>query len=298
VLIVGGLMMPIPWHIESACLLEPQDVKHVYVTIPGHLKELKVKPGQSVEKDDVLAILENPEIEDKVHQLKIEKMKLEKARFVYEQMDDQNQLHLTLERLASTEKKLQELAQQQRELTLIAPISGTVVAPSRTQPPEFDVTNQELGTWHGTPLDPRNEKPLLEERTHVLSIAPNDDMQAVVIIDQGHRDDVKVGDPVDLKFDHLPSRSYSATVGSISDRHLEFAPLPLSNKGDGELPTVTDKQGRERLTSIAYQATVPITEDTELMRPGLKGWARFEIHRRTAGEHLWRYFRTTFHFRL
>jgi putative peptide zinc metalloprotease protein len=103
---------------------------------------------------------------------------------------------------------------------------------------------------------------------------------------------------VELKFDHLPSRTYSGKLDTISNRHLEFAPPALSNKADGELPTVTDKQGREKLTSIAYQATVLITQDTELMRPGLKGWARFEIDRRTAGEHLWRYIRQTFHFRL
>ena len=118
------------------------------------------------------------------------------------------------------------------------------------------------------------------------------------MIDQSHRDDVWVGEPVELKFDHLPNKTYAATLDTISDRHLEFAPPALSNKADGELPTVTDKQGRERLTSIAYQATVSIREDTALMRPGLKGWAKFEVDRRSAGEHLWRYFRQTFHFRL
>ena len=298
VLIVGGLMIPIPWHIEAACLLEPENVKHVYVTIPGHLKERRVKPGQRVERGDVLAVLYNPEVEDRIHELEVEQKVVEQSIFTYRQMNDLEQYHLALEKQNTVEKKLAELYDQQRQLVLKAPINGVVVAPPRKERPGIEVTRDELTAWHGTPLDPRNQDALLEERTHVLSIAPSENLQAVLVIDQSHRDDVKVGDPVELKFDHLPSRTYTGRLETISSRHLEFAPPALSNKADGELPTVTDKQGREKLTSIAYQATVRITEDTELMRPGLKGWAQFEIGRRTAGELLWRYIRQTFHFRL
>ncbi len=298
VLIVGGLMIPITWHIEAACLLEPENVKHVYVTIPGHMEELRVKPGQTVKQGQILAVLKNPEIEDQMQQAYVENRVLEESISTYQRMNDQEQLFLAMEKLKTSQKKILELEDQERQLTLFAPIDGVVVAPPRTDRPAHDVTRQELPAWHGTPLDPRNQKALLEERTHVLSIAPSDKMQAVLVIDQSHRDDVKVGDPVELKFDHLPSRTYSAQVETIADRHLEYAPPALSNKAGGELPTVSDNQGRERLTSIAYQATVRITEDTELMRPGLKGWGKFEIDRRTAGELIWRYLRQTFHFRL
>ena len=297
-LIIGGLMIPIPWHIESACLLEPEDVRHVYVTIPGHLKKLHVKPGQRVKKDELLAELHNPDLEDELHQLRNEEQILAQSIKTYQAMQDFQQLHVTEEREKTVKKKITELEDQLAQLTLIAPVDGVVVAPPRMERPKRDVTRQELDSWYGTPLDPRNGETLLEQRTHLLSIAPTENYQAVLVIDQSHRDDVKEGDPVELKFDHLPSKTYSATLDTISDRHLEFAPPALSNKSAGELPTVTDSQGRERLTSIAYQGTVVIKEDMKLMRPGLKGWARFEVDRRTAGEHLWRYIRQTFHFRL
>lgn len=297
-LIVGGLMIPIPWHVESACLLEPQEVKHVYVTIPGHLKDLRVKPGQPVKKGDVLAVLKNPEIEDRLHQLNVEAAKLEKLIFANRQMDNQRDLQIALQKQNSVQAKIDELRDQERQLTLRASVDGWIVAPPRNKRPTLDQRKEKLPSWYGTPLDPRNTGSLLEQRTHVLSIAPSDEMQAVVIIDQADRDDVTVGDPAEVKFDHLPNRTYASKVSAIADRHLEFAPSALSNKGGGEVPTVTDEQGREKLTSIAYQATVPITEDTDLMRPGIKGWAKFEVDRRTAGEHIWRYFRQTFHFRL
>ena len=298
VLIVGGLMIPIPWHMESACLLEPENVHHVYVTMPGQVREVKVRPGQSVNKGDVLAVLENPEVEDKLRELKVEKGVQEEEIRKFFAMKDDAQEQLARERVHSLTQKIADFEDQIRQLTLTAPIDGVVVAPPRIERPVHDRTRDELTAWYGTPLDPRNEHALLEERTQVLSIAPSENLQAVLVIDQSHRDDVAVGDPVELKFDHLPNQTYSATLDTIADRHLEFAPPALSNKADGELPTVTDKQGRERLTSIAYQAMVLIHEDADLMRPGLKGWAKFEVDRRTAGQHLWRYFRKTFHFRL
>ncbi len=297
-LIGGGLMIPIPWHIESACLLEPEHVHHVYVTLPGQVKQLKVLPGQKVKKGDVLVVLENPEVEDKLRELKMEQGVQEEEVRKFFHMKDYGQEQLARERVRSLTEKIADFEDQIRQLTLVAPVDGVVVEPPRTERPVHDRTRDELGGWYGTPLDPRNDHALLEERTQVLSIAPSENLEAVLVIDQSHRDDVAVGDPVELKFDHLPSRTYSATLDTISDRHLEFAPQALSNKADGELPTVTDKQGRERLTSIAYQATVLIREDADLMRPGLKGWARFVVDRRTTGEHLWRYFRKTFHFRL
>ena len=66
----------------------------------------------------------------------------------------------------------------------------------------------------------------------------------------------------------------------------------------GEIPTVTDKDGREKLTSTAYQAIVPLDEDVILFRANMRGKARFLVSKLTAGQWLWRYFRKTFHFRL
>jgi putative peptide zinc metalloprotease protein len=55
---------------------------------------------------------------------------------------------------------------------------------------------------------------------------------------------------------------------------------------------------RERLTSIAYQATVLLEEDAHLIKTGMRGKVRFLVARRSAGDWIWRYLRRTFHFRL
>jgi hypothetical protein len=87
-------------------------------------------------------------------------------------------------------------------------------------------------------------------------------------------------------------------VREIAERHSEFAPESLSNKRGGELPTVTDRRGRERLTSHAYQALVELDGDHQLLKSGLRGRARFRVGHRSAAQWLWRAIRRTFHFQL
>ena len=147
-------------------------------------------------------------------------------------------------------------------------------------------------------MDPKNAGCFLEERTHLLSIAPSDRLQAIVLVDQGDRNDMYVDQDVELKFQHLPDRTYKGKIADISKRYLEYAPGQLSNKLGGELATVTDSQGRERLQSIVYQATVLLESDAKLLKPGMRGQTRFSVDWRSAGDWLWRYIRRTFHFRL
>ena len=79
---------------------------------------------------------------------------------------------------------------------------------------------------------------------------------------------------------------------------MEYVPETLSNKLGGELATVTDSQGRERLQSPVYQATVRLSKDRELLRTGMRGKARFLVEERTGWGWMMRYLKTTFNFRL
>ncbi len=132
----------------------------------------------------------------------------------------------------------------------------------------------------------------------MLSIAPEQIYEAVLVIDQADRDDISSGQPVELKLDHDPDRTRSAVIAAISDRHLEIAPKQLSNKFGGPLPTVAARRGEERLSGIAYQATASLPAEESLLRPGLRGRARLAVDRRTLLDRLWLYVKHTFHFRM
>ncbi len=297
-LIVVGLTIPLPWHIESAFLIEPENVHHVYTTTPGQLVHLNVKPGDHVVNGQVLVELTNHEKEDRQRALEVKEKVQEVEIKIYPAINDIAQEQLALEKLQSIREQLRDYRQQIDQLTVRAPCAGVVVAPPRVPEPKRDSSHARLSAWFGTPLDPKNVGGYFEERTHLLSIAPNNRLQAIVLIDQADRDDLIVGQELELKFDHLPDRTYKGTIADISKEELEYAPAQLSNKLGGELATVTDAQGRERLQSIVYQATVLLERDTRLLKPGMRGRTRFLVDYRSAWDWLWRYIRRTFHFRL
>ncbi len=297
-LIGVALTIRLPLHVEAPFLIEPHEVAHVFSNVPGTLVEICVKPGDDVKEGDLLLRLEDPERErqfrDLESQYRVAEIEVRKQRAA----QNTPKLVVAREQVQSLAAQLKHNRRQLRDLQITAPVAGTVVAVAREVEPKHKSADLELYHWHGTPLDPENVGCRIEARTPVLSIAPDDRFQAVLLVDQGDREDVKVGDRVEIKFDHLPAEVFEGTIGKFAARHTEFAPAQLSNKAQGELPTVTDPKGRERLTSIAYEATVLLDEQSALLRAGMRGRSRFLVGHRSAWQWTWRWITHTFHFRL
>ena len=381
------MAVPLPLHIEAMFLVEPHDVRHVYTPVPGRLENRPVQPGDQVTFGETLATLTNPALA--LEQLRLEQQeKVQLIRVsVANALEDRSREELARANRESARTQLAEFQKQIERMTITAPCAGTVVAPPRIPAPPLDSRRDQLGSWHGTPLEDRNRNCLLPDRTHLLSIAPDSEFQAVVVIDQGDRNDmvsaeeslgfsgisspagltitsvlpdtpaaragIVPGDQitsnngsdvtrladllprttdstdktaprplllsvkstggenrevklaparsptrVELKFDHLPARTYEGFIEKISRRDLEFVPELLSNKLGGEVATATDRQGRERPLSPAYQATVLLRKDPALLKTGLRGRSRFLVDTRTPYQWIYRWYRRTFRFRL
>jgi putative peptide zinc metalloprotease protein len=298
ILAIAALFVPLPLHDETTFLIEPTDVAKVYATTPGRVSEIFVVPGSHVKKGDLLVRLTNDEKEQKRRSLEMERDLQQKDVELDRVLEDQAQEQVAREILAGLTKQLADRERELSQLEIRSPCDGIVVAPPRVPEPARDDTRRQLSKWFGTPLDPQNFGCYMTERSPILAIAPRDTCDAVLYIDQGDRDDVSVGQNVQIKLEHLADTTYDGKIEKISARESDFAPEPLSNKAGGELATTTDKQGREHLTSSAYQATVRLEGDTDLLRPGMRGRARVTVAHRSAAGWLWRYFRRTFHFRL
>lgn len=293
-----GLTIPIPWHREATFIVEPHDVQHVYTTTPGFLRVLQVREGQTVSEGETLAKLELPEMEDKLMEMYVQQRVVEKDIGVHEANNSLAELAVAKEKRHTILEQIADYEQRLSELELIAPCSGYIVSPQAKPESKLDETQTQLSQWTGTPIEPRNLNCFLEERTQVLSVAPDNKFQATLLIDQSDRNDIKAGDEVELKFDHLPERTYVGKVEKFSDEPLTFVPPLLSNKLGGQVPTTSDEQGRERLVSPAYQTTVLLDQDVPLLRTGMRGRTRFLVSHRSAYDWIKRYITTTFHFRL
>jgi putative peptide zinc metalloprotease protein len=295
--VAAGLFLPIPLHLDAAFTIEPHAVRHVYTQAAGELAETFVKPGQRVEEGQPLVKLSNVELDERHRDLKLQKELLDIDVSVHRALDEPTKEQLTATKRNTVEQQLAETESQIERLISVAPIAGVVVDPPRMPQPTLEQLQMRLNGWHGTPLEGRNTRSYLERSTHLLSIAPDDKFQAVLLVDQSDRKQVFVGQDVKLKLSHLPDRVYRGKVAAISERHREYAPQALSNKSGGDLPTVTDQRGQERLPGVAYQATVVLDQDPGLQRPGLRGWAKF-LSSRSAADWIWAYLCRMFRFRL
>ncbi|MAT15085.1 MAG: hypothetical protein CMJ46_07420 [Planctomyces sp.] len=297
-LVTGTMMIPIPWHLESPVLLEPTDLKHVYTTTDGVIEEIFVEPGDVVEPGTVLMRMSNIEKELELQQYRTELKDTEVRINTADKSNNFDEGTYLRESRDNLKRLISQLEKQFEELEVRAPIAGRIIAAPRRPEPKVDPMNHSLSRWTGTPLDKANIKAYLEPKTHLMSIAPDENFVAQLVIEQEQRDDLQLEEEVELKFSHLPNETYVARVTEIGDRPLEFAPEALSNKAGGPLATATDEQGNERLQNTSYLARVALTDDVDLLRTGLRGQARFLVDERTAGQWLWRYIRNTFHFRL
>jgi putative peptide zinc metalloprotease protein len=296
--IAAAMFIPFPWVITAPLHVEPVDVEHVYAVVPGVLKTIHHQPGDSVAAGELLAEFHNPELEERVLELewqaRAETVAIESLR----QLDRPQEVALAEQKLASIESQLAEARQVHAQTQIRAPIAGTIVAPPWRSPPPLEQQREQLPQWAGSPLEPRNLGSHLDERTHLCSIAPTTAFRAVLMIDQADWQDMSDGLPVRMKLENLPDRRLSSVIETVSRRSQEYCPPNLSNKHGGPLPTVSDSQGRERLTSAAFPAYVPLDVDPRLVRTGMRGDARVIVSRRSVWDWTWRWLRTTFKFRL
>jgi putative peptide zinc metalloprotease protein len=297
-LVFVALAVPLPLYVEAPFIVEPEGVEHVFVSTPGRLIKVEVRPGQRVRTGDVLARLENFPLSDEYEKLrqavKVQQLEVE----IQQRLDNQAGKEFAQTMLASLEKRLAQTGEKLQRLTLTAPCDGVVIAPPCISPQPANVHDAALPRWHGTPLEERNQGCWLATQSHLLSVAPDTDYQAVLVIDQHDRDDFRMTEELSLKLDSKPQGVRTGRITLMAERHLDTAPAPLSNKFGGPLATTTDAQGNERLDGAAYQAIVPLAAIPGTLKPGIRGIARHPMETRTALDWAWRYIKRTFHFRM
>ena len=297
-LIAAVMLIPFPWYEEAAFYVEPVDVAHVYTAVPGFLDEIHINSGETITAGDSIATLRNPELTDRVIALTYEEKSQEFEPEMYRQLSDEESRSVAERRLDAIREQHLDFEDQLKHLDVVAPISGTIVAPSRRIRPRIEKSKDQLVSWHGVPLQKENLGAFLDEQTQLCSVAPTHELRAIVLVSQSDRRDLQVGDVIRLKFDHIAWRVWEGKVVEFSDRHLDFAPPALSNKYGGPLATVTDSEGREELTTPVYQAMVDFETKPDDLKTGMRGVGRFIIAERTLSDWIWRWFRQTFHFRL
>ncbi len=293
-------LVPLPYRVDCPLEVQPRASQTVYVVTPGQLASVEVAPGQRVQAGQVLARLENLDLDIQIAQLKhqlaqkqVQLQSLQRLRF--SDPTAAAALPEVRETIAALEAQLKEKLQDRQRLVIRAPAAGVFIPPPWADPVRQE---EQLPRWAGYPLEQANLNTWLEAGVVLGHIATPGQWEAVLVVDQSEVELVRLGDPVEMMLDAYPGRVISAQVDRLSSERIETASLRLSAQGGGELETRQGPQGTPRPVHTAYQAVCYFRPEPDMkLRLGLRGHGRVAVRPMTCLERFWRFVQQTFRFR-
>ena len=305
--VVGAVVMfvalvPLPHRVFCTLVIEPRGAKPVYADVNGRLVEVNVEPGQKVTRNQPLAQLVNYEMELGLVELEgrydrtlIQIEALHQRRF--DDPEARALLPQVEESRATLEKQLDEKRRAAAELTLRAPVDGTVLSPPLTPKQSLEQTGT-LPTWSGSPLEKRNLNCQLTEGALLCRVGDPTKWEARLIIDQADMAFVVQGQEIDIKLDELSFETFSGTIAEVSTDPLRYAPTNVSGQAGGDLATKSDRAGRQSPVTNSYEARVELDDPEQIFRMGLTGKGKIRAGTRTIGQRLARFLAETFRFKM
>ncbi len=301
-LFVAILLIPINHHVYCSFYVQPENAANVYVDVPGTLSDVLIAANERVEAGQELIQLESPILAETIAtmhgQFRIAETHLLTVRETgVEDNHAANQEATAFATVKASYAKLKQREQDIPKLTVRSPIAGTLISGPEVEPSNTDMGS--LGTWHGSPLEPRNVGAYLDQKTLVGQVVPDmTRLTAVLAIDQADIEFIQKGQSVELLVRQLPLQIFAAETKSISPSKMKAVPQSLSSRFGGDLVTVTDQDGKDVPQSTTYQVSVPLANPALLILPGSSGVAKIHTGSQTIGTRVWRLACRTFRFEL
>lgn len=297
------VFIPLPYHVDCAVEIQPQNSKQVFAMVPGKLVEWKKRPGDRVRANETIAELES--IDLKIQKLQADSefaIALTSYNILAEQAnyDEEARSQLDTKReIALSKKEMVDKLKDQIDQLKVRAISDGVLLPAPNKPlPKQAANEEQLPTWSGNPFDRRNEEAYFSRADLMCLIGEPDQMEAVLVVDQHDIDLVAEGDEADIKIDSARLDTFSGIIESISEMDMKQSPESLSQQVGGRLNTEMGEDGRLHPISTSYQAKVPLTNVEVPLRSGYRGQAKIYVGWKSMGWRIYRFFARTFRFEM
>ncbi len=269
--VVAGLVAaffgwPITRSVTGPAVFVPADARPVYVSSAGELQYIAT-PGARVAEGDVIARLGDADarldLARQQGEAAVTKVRYEQFRTMRAWNDEAaEQLPTALAAADDASARATQLQRQVDELTIHAPVSGTIIAPPEMTRDEQD--KSQLPTWSGSPLDARNLGSWLDAGTVLCLVADSDQLEALVMIDQADVAEVQPGQTVRVLLESSPVTILAGDVVQVARRSAERTATSPSQDA-----------GKYHLVQVRLEPT-----DAALL-VGARGTAKIEARSRT-----------------
>jgi putative peptide zinc metalloprotease protein len=292
---------PLPYHVYCPTEAQPLEAKEVHTLVAGKLVGWNTAPGQTISNRQPICKLENTDLAIKIQEARADvratESTLEQARYFSNSDPKQAQL---VDLLKSELKKkgdvLKTLVEKQDDLVVRSPMEGFVFQPPSKEESKAAKAQEQLSGWYGNAFDPINSEAFFTEGELVCLVAPSSKMEAIIVVDQHDRNDLRLGNEVEIMFDAATLESVKGKIIKFSETAMKEAPPNLSISAGGTLDTKTDEMGRTIPISTSYQVTVELIDLQVPLRAGYRGNAKVHLAWKSLGSRLYRYVLKTFNF--
>ena len=230
----------------------------------GFIKRVFVKEGDRVEAGQIIAELENRDLHQELAQQEIALQDYElriRAALGVERPGEMKQIEALRD---GAKARLEKARRDVEQLTLRAKTAGVVL-------------NRDLASRVGQLLRPPNDT--------FCELAQLDPMQIKIPLNEQEVREVRAGHRVTLLADSFPGRKFEGVVKSDPTQLDEHNfPLAFSKQRGGDVPTVPDGTGREKLLEHTYVVTVEVQNPDNLLRYGMTTRAKIETGKRPFGK--------------
>jgi RND family efflux transporter MFP subunit len=265
-LVLLFLLPPLSSKVTTDLVLEPGRDARLRATVDGRIQKVFVREGDQVKEGQMLAVLENPDINADVQSL-TQQLALASSNLRNNQdRSDYSQAAQVVRDRARLEQKLSVAQKRAQDLEIRAPMDGVVITSN---------VDQEAGQY-------------LAAGDEFARVVDRSTMKARILVQDREFPDVQTGAPAKVKVLPFPYRTYSGHVDKILPAAALDHPVAQTEK--------LERLGQELANFVAVEMVIPNPDGS--LREGMTGKAKISGARHSlawqAGQATWRWVRSQF----
>jgi RND family efflux transporter MFP subunit len=198
-----AMVIPVPYRIGAPAQLAPVKSRQVAAPFRGILEKTEVKPGDTVEKGKLLAMLDGKEIGWRLAEAVAKRDVAAKRRDQALSIDDVEGMQLAQHEFEALDAESRLLSYQQTNLEIVAPLSGLILS-------------GDLEQSQGVPVDTGQK---------LFEIASLDQLRLEIAVSDEDVHWVEAGQKVTFRLESQPGEQFEAVIEEV---------YPISEMLDGE----------------------------------------------------------------
>ena len=291
------LAVPLPHNLRCQLVVLPQAMETVYVEESGQLASCEVKPGEQVEPGQVLARLQNIDLQLTLNESagQIAEKKVQKLAAMTGGASTSPEM---LEQLATINSELRQLLRlhqqyvaRAQKLEITSSIAGTVLPTPYRHPGQQAEDVQKVDTLpllHGN-----NENVAAIRGQRFCEVADLSQWHAIIFLSENQIKFATKDQDVKIRLHSQPDELFETTLETLGETdqsiHRQDYDVPeVDPNASQRLPDlVAEMVAAYQLDEIQFYARAPLQQQNQTLKIGLSGEARLFTGYRSLGARLW-----------